>query len=111
MMPNAYSRFVELCYQEDGLEYPAIGRLNQGKPFRASTTKTMQMKLALQKVPSALRSIACKGRTAISKTWWTFPIAFMGLVFWLFYQGYFPIQGGNLEQRGQFGDSFGVLNS
>ncbi|WP_287964761.1 hypothetical protein [Diaphorobacter sp.] len=71
----------------------------------------MQMKLALQKVPSALRSIACKGRTAISKTWWTFPIAFMGLVFWLFYQGYFPIQGGNLEQRGQFGDSFGVLNS
>lgn len=35
----------------------------------------------------------------------------MGLVFWLFYRGYFPMQGDNFEQRGQFGDSFGVLNS
>lgn len=35
----------------------------------------------------------------------------MGLIFWIFYQGYFPLKGSNLEERGQFGDSFGVLNS
>src|SRR5690606_2234634 len=28
-----------------------------------------------------------------------------------FYKGYFPLKGGDLAERGQFGDSFGVLNS
>lgn len=35
----------------------------------------------------------------------------MGLIFWLFYQGHFPLKGKDLAERGQFGDSFGVLNS
>lgn len=43
--------------------------------------------------------------------WWIIPIAIMGLIFWLFYQGYFPLKGENISERGQFGDSFGVLNS
>lgn len=43
--------------------------------------------------------------------WWIIPIASMGFVFWLFYQGYFPLKGENISERGQFGDSFGVLNS
>jgi hypothetical protein len=44
-------------------------------------------------------------------TWWLLPIAFMALIFFSFYYGYFPLKGEGLEQRGQFGDSFGVLNS
>lgn len=44
-------------------------------------------------------------------TWWMFPIVLMALIFWFFYQGYFPVQGKDLGERGQFGDSFGVLNS
>lgn len=43
--------------------------------------------------------------------WWIVPIATMGLIFWFFYQGYFPLKGENIGERGQFGDSFGVLNS
>lgn len=43
--------------------------------------------------------------------WWLVPIATMGLIFWLFYQGYFPLKGKDIAERGQFGDSFGVLNS
>ena len=47
----------------------------------------------------------------IRRTWWLLPIAFMALIFLAFYLGYFPSKGESLEQRGQFGDSFGVLNS
>lgn len=46
-----------------------------------------------------------------SSIWWIFPIIGMGLIFLIFYLGYFPLQGKNFEERGQFGDSFGVLNS
>lgn len=46
-----------------------------------------------------------------SVTWWLLPIALMALIFLAFYQGYFPLKGDNLSERGQFGDSFGVLNS
>ena len=42
---------------------------------------------------------------------WLVPIICMGLIFWLFYEGYFPLKGKNIEERGQFGDSFGVLTS
>lgn len=42
---------------------------------------------------------------------WLSPLLFMGIIFWLFYYGYIPIKGGNYEEKGQFGDSFGVLNS
>lgn len=42
---------------------------------------------------------------------WLLPIALMALIFFTFYQGYFPLKGSDLAERGQFGDSFGVLNS
>lgn len=45
------------------------------------------------------------------RLWWILPIAVMGFIFWLFYQGYFPLKGKDIAERGQFGDSFGVLNS
>jgi galactokinase len=35
----------------------------------------------------------------------------MGGIFVLFYRGHFPLQGKDIAERGQFGDSFGVLNS
>lgn len=43
--------------------------------------------------------------------WWVVPIVTMIAIFLLFYDGRFPLKGGNLEERGQFGDSFGVLTS
>lgn len=43
--------------------------------------------------------------------WWLLPILLMALLFAAFYKGYFPLKGANLAERGQFGDSFGVLNS
>jgi hypothetical protein len=45
------------------------------------------------------------------RTWWLLPIASMGGIFALFYLGYFPLNGKDIAERGQFGDSFGVLNS
>lgn len=56
---------------------------------------------------SALSSIVA----VIRQLWWLAPIAAMGLIFWVFYQGYFPLKGKDIAERGQFGDSFGVLNS
>lgn len=50
-------------------------------------------------------------RAIYERYWWALPIAFMGFIFWLFYVGKFPLQGNNIAERGQFGDSFGVLNS
>ncbi len=35
----------------------------------------------------------------------------MGLIFYLFYQGEIPTKGSDFTEKGQFGDSFGVLNS
>lgn len=35
----------------------------------------------------------------------------MGVIFLAFYRGYIPLQGKDIAERGQFGDSFGVLNS
>ncbi len=57
--------------------------------------------------PSALSSIG----SVIRQLWWLIPIAVMALIFLLFYQGYFPLKGNDIAERGQFGDSFGVLNS
>lgn len=45
------------------------------------------------------------------KLWWTLPILITLVIFLLFFNGYFPLKGDDLEERGQFGDSFGVLNS
>ncbi|MDF3822244.1 hypothetical protein P3G55_20240 [Leptospira sp. 96542] len=45
------------------------------------------------------------------RTWWLLPIALMGGISAIFYRGYFPLQGKDIAERGQFGDSFGVLNS
>ena len=42
---------------------------------------------------------------------WLSPLFFMIVIFGLFYCSYIPIKGDSLEERGQFGDSFGVLNS
>jgi hypothetical protein len=47
----------------------------------------------------------------LKKMWWLIPIAGTGAIFYLFFVGAFPLEGANLEERGQFGDSFGVLNS
>lgn len=46
-----------------------------------------------------------------SRVWWLFPLAFAGLLFKLFYDGDFLAFDGDVGARGQFGDSFGVLNS
>lgn len=43
--------------------------------------------------------------------WWMLPIAAMGIIFLAFYLGLIPLQGKDVAERGQFGDSFGVLNS
>ncbi|GEM_PF-1260592 len=45
------------------------------------------------------------------RTWWTLPIAAMFGIFAAFYAGLIPLHGANLSEHGQFGDSFGVLNS
>ena len=50
-------------------------------------------------------------RGVIEKIWWTLPIAFTITIFVLFYKGVIPVVGATVEERGQFGDSFGVLNS
>lgn len=47
----------------------------------------------------------------VRRMWWLLPIALMGAIFILFYLGYFPLKGKDIAERGQFGDSFGVLNS
>lgn len=47
----------------------------------------------------------------VASLWWLLPIALMAILFFAFYQGYFPLKGNDLGERGQFGDSFGVLNS
>lgn len=44
-------------------------------------------------------------------SWWLIPIVSAGLIFVAFYAGWVPIKGTSFEERGQFGDSFGVLNS
>lgn len=103
------SAILMLVLVPSSLRLLALVNLGAGLSFSPPTT--MQIKLALQKTPRILRSIASKSCTIFSRTWWTLPIASMGLVFWLFYRGYVPLQGGNFEQRGQFGDSFGVLTS
>lgn len=50
-------------------------------------------------------------QVAWKHTWWVLPIALMGGIFAFFYFGYFPLGGKDIAERGQFGDSFGVLNS
>ncbi|WP_367237444.1 hypothetical protein VXM67_00900 [Pseudomonas sp. Rh2] len=49
--------------------------------------------------------------TQAKKLWWTLPLLTTLAIFLLFYNGLFPLKGDSLETRGQFGDSFGVLNS
>lgn len=49
--------------------------------------------------------------TIYRKTWWLLPIATMLGIFFAFYAGLIPLHGSNLSEHGQFGDSFGVLNS
>lgn len=56
-------------------------------------------------------SVLATLREICFRLWWVIPIVTMGLIFWLFYQGYIPLKGENISERGQFGDSFGVLNS
>lgn len=46
-----------------------------------------------------------------SRLWWLLPITLMATIFLVFYLGYFPLEGADIGERGQFGDSFGVLNS
>ncbi|WP_312791179.1 hypothetical protein [Diaphorobacter nitroreducens] len=58
-----------------------------------------------------LRSVLYSTASLIRQLWWLAPIGAMGLIFWVFYQGYFPLKGKDIAERGQFGDSFGVLNS
>lgn len=50
-------------------------------------------------------------KNRLKKFWWTLPILITLAIFLLFYNGYFPLKGDSIEKRGQFGDSFGVLNS
>jgi hypothetical protein len=64
-------------------------------------------KIFTAKMASALAILTDAAR----RLWWIVPIVAMGMIFWLFYQGYIPLKGANLSERGQFGDSFGVLNS
>ena len=45
------------------------------------------------------------------RIWWMLPIAGMAGIFAAFYAGLIPLHGANLSEHGQFGDSFGVLNS
>lgn len=45
------------------------------------------------------------------RIWWLIPIITMLGIFFAFYAGLFPLYGNNLSEHGQFGDSFGVLNS
>lgn len=47
----------------------------------------------------------------VRKLWWALPMLLVLVAFVAFYLGYIPVKGNNFEQRGQFGDSFGVLNS
>ena len=49
--------------------------------------------------------------SAFRASWWLIPIISAGLIFLAFYAGWVPIKGASLEERGQFGDSFGMLNS
>lgn len=57
------------------------------------------------------RRVLSATREIYRHVWWVLPIFFMGLIFLIFYKGYFPLQGRDIGERGQFGDSFGVLNS
>jgi len=50
-------------------------------------------------------------RGVIERFWWALPIALTISIFVLFYKGVIPVVGTTVEERGQFGDSFGVLNS
>lgn len=45
------------------------------------------------------------------RVWWLLPIIAMLGIFVAFYAGLIPLHGSNLSEHGQFGDSFGVLNS
>ena len=68
------------------------------------------MRMKLDYKPLTLLGKACS--SILSKTWWTLPIILMAYIFKQFYDGQlFPLPGSDLEQRGQYGDSFGVLNS
>jgi len=48
---------------------------------------------------------------AFRKAWWLLPIIATLGIFMAFYAGLIPLHGENLSEHGQFGDSFGVLNS
>lgn len=50
-------------------------------------------------------------RKSLKVLCWLLPLVAISTLFFLFYSGYVPIIGSNIEERGQFGDSFGVLNS
>jgi len=69
------------------------------------------MKQFLPALRARASSIKVIIKQVFNKVWWTLPVAAMGLIFILFYDGKFPLKGSNFEERGQFGDSFGVLNS
>ncbi len=62
----------------------------------------------MKKLPVQMQNMLKKSAMA---SLWMLPIISMAAVFWLFYSGYIPLKGANLEEKGQFGDSFGVLNS
>lgn len=48
---------------------------------------------------------------SFSRMWWILPIFAVVALFKYFYDGHFPLKGDGIAERGQFGDSFGVLNS
>jgi hypothetical protein len=70
----------------------------------------LEQKTQPQAVPRIQRLLRSCG-AIYEAMWWTLPIVAMGLIFLAFYRGYIPLQGKDISERGQFGDSFGVLNS
>lgn len=68
-------------------------------------------KIANSNMKNRFSTVLLALRDICLRSWWILPIAAMGLIFWVFYQGYVPLKGENISERGQFGDSFGVLNS
>lgn len=58
-----------------------------------------------------LQSMWLNLKFLFSRLWWLIPIILMATIFLAFYFEYIPLQGKDISERGQFGDSFGVLNS
>lgn len=52
-----------------------------------------------------------KLKNGVKPYWWVIPFAVIFLLFVAFFSGFTPGMPNDLEKKGQFGDSFGVLNS